>query len=286
MKRLLLKGNPFAKRTAKIGAEPPLTNGTCPKKPTIQAIGLTKLNDFWNASADRDVSVTDTGSAKHPKVNLSDMSASPEQKNEVELDYQRSMEHFVKSEPTTSTKASHGGKKTLNETPLYSSIPFLPLPVAIVSLLLNILLPGSGTILAGLAVVVVGKPRLTVQEGRIILSVVINICVGVFQFITTTFFLIGWFWSITWGGLLVMHALTYRAECIVSRRKAIDTFVKKARQKNIVMRRKTIAQIAEEHGDAVAKVEPPPQQNQQSSSEAPKRNAKDLWAKVRVEMVG
>ncbi|KHJ46382.1 hypothetical protein D918_03435 [Trichuris suis] len=190
-----------------------MANGTCPKKLATQAVALTKLNDQRSISPNKDTSIDVRNAEDNEKTNRSDNTASSGPKNDVELGQHRPTEHSDNTEQMTTADApSQGSRKTLNETPLYSSIPFLPLPVAIVSLLLNILLPGSGhsgTILAGLAVAVVGKPRLTVQEGRIILSVVINICVGIFQFITTTFFLIGWFWSITWGGLLVMHARKY-----------------------------------------------------------------------------
>ncbi|CDW59033.1 protein SPEC3 [Trichuris trichiura] len=286
MKRCFPRRNALGKRTAKIAAESQMANGVCPKKPAPQVIGLTKLNDQRSSSTNKDTSIDVQNSDDNVKNNRSDNADSPGLKNDIELGHHRPAENPDITEQMTATGVPQGDRKTLNETPLYSSIPFLPLPVAIVSLLLNILLPGSGTILAGLAVAVVGKPRLMVQEGRVILSVVINICVGIFQFITTTFFLIGWFWSITWGGLMVMHAVTYRAERIANRRKAIDSFVKKARRKSVVTRRKTISQAWEQHCSAVVKFQPTPHQKQQTNLEAPKRKAKDLWSKAKSDMVG
>ncbi|KRX46428.1 Protein SPEC3 [Trichinella murrelli] len=102
-------------------------------------------------------------------------------------------------------------RKAINESLIYAAIPFLPLPIAIVCFLLNLLLPGSetpfkGTVLAGMAILLVGQPRLEVRETRTLLTMLINCCVGVSQFATVTFFLIGWFWSIAWGGLFIMHS--------------------------------------------------------------------------------
>ncbi|VDO79762.1 unnamed protein product, partial [Soboliphyme baturini] len=64
----------------------------------------------------------------------------------------------------------------------------------------------SSTIFCGLTAACVGQPRLNVKEARILLTVLINFCVGIFQLITVTFLLVGWFWSISWGALLVMHS--------------------------------------------------------------------------------
>jgi hypothetical protein len=45
-----------------------------------------------------------------------------------------------------------------------------------------------------------------ILSARTIVALVINICVGIAQFMTITFFFVGWFWSIAWGGLLVIHS--------------------------------------------------------------------------------
>ncbi|KRY69743.1 Protein SPEC3 [Trichinella pseudospiralis] len=112
----------------------------------------------------------------------------------------------------TSIAQTARDRKAINESLIYAAIPFLPLPIAIVCFLLNLLLPGSetpfkGTVLAGMAILLVGQPRLEVRETRILLTMLINCCVGVSQFATVTFFLIGWFWSIAWGGLFIMHSI-------------------------------------------------------------------------------
>jgi hypothetical protein len=49
------------------------------------------------------------------------------------------------------------------------------------------------------------------------MTVIVNFLVGVSQFFTITFLLVGWFWSIAWGGLLFIHSMQYR-EALQQRR--------------------------------------------------------------------
>ena len=53
-----------------------------------------------------------------------------------------------------------------------------------------------------------GQPRINVKEGRAFVALLVNTFTGVAQFMTVTFFLVGWFWSIAWGGLLIIHSCT------------------------------------------------------------------------------
>lgn len=89
---------------------------------------------------------------------------------------------------------------------MHEAIPFLPFPMALVCLFLNIVLPGSGTILSGIAALCMGQPRVNIKEGRKLVTLLVNLLVGISQFFTITFLFVGWFWSIAWGGLIIIHA--------------------------------------------------------------------------------
>lgn len=51
-----------------------------------------------------------------------------------------------------------------------------------------------------------GQPRINAKEGRKVITLIVNLLVGISQFFTITFLLVGWFWSIAWGGLLMIHS--------------------------------------------------------------------------------
>lgn len=60
--------------------------------------------------------------------------------------------------------------------------------------------------MSGFFVLCVGQTRVNYREGQKLMTIIINLLVGISQFVTITFLLIGWFWSIAWGGLLIIHA--------------------------------------------------------------------------------
>lgn len=107
-------------------------------------------------------------------------------------------------------KESRTGDKvnlpTNDITMMHEAIPFLPVPVALLCLLLNVLLPGSGTVMSGVSALCMGQPRINFKEGRKLMTLIINFLVGVSQFFTITFLFVGWFWSIAWGGLIIIHS--------------------------------------------------------------------------------
>ncbi|CAO4378997.1 unnamed protein product [Caenorhabditis nigoni] len=88
-------------------------------------------------------------------------------------------------------------------TTMHEAIPFLPVPVAITCLLFNIFIPGSGTIISGFSALCMGQPRINMKEGRKLITLVVNLLVGISQFFTITFLFVGWFWSIAWGGFAI-----------------------------------------------------------------------------------
>lgn len=88
------------------------------------------------------------------------------------------------------------------------ALPVLPPFLAWICLLLNSLVPGTGTILSGLLGMCLGAPRFSPQvtaEHRF-LALVINLVVGISQVVTVLFCLVGWCWSLGWGIILVKTA--------------------------------------------------------------------------------
>ncbi|KAJ7365426.1 hypothetical protein OS493_005533 [Desmophyllum pertusum] len=77
------------------------------------------------------------------------------------------------------------------------AIPVLPRSVAIICLILNILIPGSGTVISGLIAFFLTRRDLPLMSRTSILCV--NCFVGVMQLSTIVFLMIGWIWSIAWG---------------------------------------------------------------------------------------
>ncbi|KHJ76711.1 hypothetical protein OESDEN_23669, partial [Oesophagostomum dentatum] len=63
-------------------------------------------------------------------------------------------------------------------TLMHEAIPFLPVPVALFCFLLNFLIPGTGTILSGVAALCLGQPRVNLKEGRKLVTLVIPICIS------------------------------------------------------------------------------------------------------------
>ncbi|KAK1170876.1 hypothetical protein AOXY_G7821 [Acipenser oxyrinchus oxyrinchus] len=86
---------------------------------------------------------------------------------------------------------------------IVGAIPIMTMPLAVICLLLNIIIPGTGTVLSGLTLLCHPVPP-TLAGGvggsneRLAL-VCLNLWVGLAQLFTVTFLLIGWVWSITWG---------------------------------------------------------------------------------------
>ncbi|KAI0229729.1 hypothetical protein LSAT2_019835 [Lamellibrachia satsuma] len=103
-----------------------------------------------------------------------------------------------------------------------SAIPYMPLPVAIVCFLLNMFIPGAGTMLSGLSILCCGKVRLSSKEGTPMTALYVNIMVGVAQLFTVTFMLVGWFWSFIWGIYMVILALEDRKDRKARKEKQIQ----------------------------------------------------------------
>lgn len=77
--------------------------------------------------------------------------------------------------------------------------------------ILNVVIPGLGTILSGGLCLCIGKPRFSQHDsikGRIG-SFIINCIVGVSQCFTIIFCVVGWGWAIWWGTIMIRLASEY-----------------------------------------------------------------------------
>uniref|UniRef100_A0AC34GT80 Uncharacterized protein n=2 Tax=Panagrolaimus TaxID=55784 RepID=A0AC34GT80_9BILA len=149
------------------------------------------------------------------------------------------------------TKESRSGDKvnlpTNDLTIMHEAIPFLPVPVALLCLFLNVFLPGSGTILSGLSALCMGQPRINFKEGRKLLTLIVNFLVGISQFFTITFLFVGWFWSIAWGGLITIHSMQYREALQQRRQEAVATAAIEALTKDSILHRKDVKTLVKAH---------------------------------------
>ncbi|KAI6243107.1 hypothetical protein M3Y99_00160400 [Aphelenchoides fujianensis] len=136
-------------------------------------------------------------------------------------------------------------------TIMHEAIPFLPVPVALLCLFLNVVLPGSGTILSGISAMCMGQPRINFKEGRKLATLLINFLVGVSQFFTITFLLVGWFWSIAWGGLIIIHSMQYREALQQRRQEAVATAAIEALTKDSILHRRDVKTLVKAHKDKV-----------------------------------
>eukprot|EP00794_Sanderia_malayensis_P020396 gene20396-22409_t len=87
---------------------------------------------------------------------------------------------------------------------LQEAIPIIPRRVAIACLVLNCLCPGLGTVVSGFAAIVCPCDPYMCKRWFEIL--VINVTAGICQVATMLYLLIGYFWGIYWGILMVQKA--------------------------------------------------------------------------------
>lgn len=79
-----------------------------------------------------------------------------------------------------------------------------------------------GTILSGISALCMGQPRIHFKEGRKLMTLLVNFLVGISQFFTITFLFVGWFWSVAWGGLIIIHSSKFK---LISNSKSTMVFV-------------------------------------------------------------
>lgn len=90
---------------------------------------------------------------------------------------------------------------------LYNSIPKMPIPVAVLCCLLNIFVPGLGTIISAFTVLC-GAPT---TLNRRVPAFLFNLLAAFLQLVTF-FIIVGWVWSILWGMNMVTLAMNWGEE--------------------------------------------------------------------------
>ncbi|XP_074655906.1 protein stum homolog isoform X2 [Tubulanus polymorphus] len=85
---------------------------------------------------------------------------------------------------------------------LHNAIPCMPLPLAVVCCILNIGIPGLGTIISSFSVFCCGSSRIQ-SKWR---AFGLNLLAGFLQMITFCV-IVGWIWSILWGRTFIELSL-------------------------------------------------------------------------------
>ncbi|OTF71940.1 hypothetical protein BLA29_007838 [Euroglyphus maynei] len=87
------------------------------------------------------------------------------------------------------------------------AVPILPLPIAVMFCMLNLLLPGSGTFLSSFAIVFGSQTEYGPGYGY--QAFLICFLSSILQFITAIF-VFGWVWSIMWGIVFIKSLLNFQ----------------------------------------------------------------------------
>ncbi|XP_065203098.1 protein stum [Planococcus citri] len=103
------------------------------------------------------------------------------------------------------------------------AIPVLPVPLAWICLILNVFLPGFGTLSSGIFCLFVGKPRFSPNDSIVsrIGAFLVNLLVAGSQLFTVLFCLVGWGWSVWWG--VIMFKMAKKNKRIMLAEQAIGT---------------------------------------------------------------
>lgn len=105
-------------------------------------------------------------------------------------------------QPTTSGMQQTAVWSEQKHGPLHRAIPSMPLPLAVIACILNIILPGTGTLLSAFSVFCCGT---TTRISRPVVACLLNILSALLQ-LATFLLIVGWVWSITWGMAFVQLA--------------------------------------------------------------------------------
>jgi len=93
-------------------------------------------------------------------------------------------------------------------------IPVMPLWLSVILLIVNIFLPGIGTIIAGFCVLCSCCDAGPGSSSRFA-SLCANFWIGLLQLVTALF-LIGWIWAIFWGILFVTQSMDRGSTTVVT----------------------------------------------------------------------
>jgi len=103
------------------------------------------------------------------------------------------------------------------------AVPQMPRVLAFICFVLNLVLPGTGTLISAFAVFCCGKH----DYEKNIVAFLYNLLAGILQS-ATIFLLVGWIWSIRWGILFVQlsgnkNTTTQPTPFYVRRQSSVDT---------------------------------------------------------------
>uniref|UniRef100_A0A1B6E608 Protein stum n=1 Tax=Clastoptera arizonana TaxID=38151 RepID=A0A1B6E608_9HEMI len=92
------------------------------------------------------------------------------------------------------------------------AIPVLPVPIAWICLILNVFLPGIGTLFSGMFCLCIGKPRFSINDSHAdrLKAFCVNLIISACQIFSIVFCLVGWGWSIWWGVIMIRLAKKHR----------------------------------------------------------------------------
>lgn len=88
------------------------------------------------------------------------------------------------------------------------AVPAMPMPLAILCCILNFLVPGLGTILAGFSVCCCARNEDMSGCSRLG-SCCISFAIGILQLFTVALLLLGWVWSCMWGVFFIGMSTEY-----------------------------------------------------------------------------
>ncbi|CAF2501024.1 unnamed protein product [Rotaria sp. Silwood2] len=123
--------------------------------------------------------------------------------------------------PSVNTSGAHSTK--VKQGMFRQAVPQMPLPLACFCFVLNLILPGTGTLISAFAVFCCGKHG---YEKNIV-ACLYNLLAAILQS-ATIFLLVGWIWSVRWGILFIQLSgnksiLTQPTPFYVRRQSSVDT---------------------------------------------------------------
>lgn len=123
--------------------------------------------------------------------------------------------------PSVNTGANNSTK--IKQGMFRRAVPLMPRPLAFICFTLNLILPGTGTLISAFAVFCCGKH----DHEKNIVAFFYNLLAAILQS-ATIFLLVGWIWSIRWGILFVQlsgnkNIVTQPTPFYVRRQSSVDT---------------------------------------------------------------
>ncbi|UJR15512.1 hypothetical protein I4U23_002453 [Adineta vaga] len=135
----------------------------------------------------------------------------------------RSSHISISSNKRSSVNKGGTNSTKINQGMFRRAVPQMPRVLAIICFVLNLILPGTGTLISAFAVFCCGKQ----DYEKNIVACLYNILAAILQG-ATIFILVGWIWSVRWGILFVQLSgnktmTTQPTPFYVRRQSSVDT---------------------------------------------------------------